>query len=110
MARFEVSVMHLDSRKRSPTWKIAIAVANECRGSKDGDVVDEVVVVKITSFVVVVSICNLRLRISTSTVELTPLRPARSKEPTAHAADSTVGRSLALFVHLSTTSPHSGVA
>ena len=59
----------------------------------------------IKSFAVVESIRKLRLRISTSTVELTPLRPERSKEPTPHTADSIVGRSLALFVHLSTTSP-----
>ena len=61
--------------------------------------------VRITSFAVFESICKLRLRISTSTAELTPLRPEYSKEPTRHAADSVVGRSLALFVHLSTTSP-----
>ena len=49
-------------------------------------------------------ICNL-LRISTSIVESTPLRPGHSKDPTPHAADSIAGRSLALPVHLSTTSP-----
>ena len=54
---------------------------------------------------VVESIGKLHLRTSTSTVELTPLRQECSKEPTPHAADSIVGRSLALFVHLSTTSP-----
>ena len=61
--------------------------------------------VRITSFAVFESICKLRLRISTSTAELTPLRPEYSKEPTRHAADSVVGRSLAVFVHLSTASP-----
>ena len=45
------------------------------------------------------------LRISTSTAELTPLRPECSKEPTPPAADFIVGRSLALFVYVSTTSP-----
>ena len=96
---------HLDSRKLSPTQKIARAVANRCRSSEDGDEVDEVVVVDIKSFAVVESICKLRLRISTSTVESTPLRPEHLKEPTPHTADSIVGRSLTLFVHLSTTSP-----
>ena len=58
-----------------------------------------------SSFAVSKSVYKLRLRISTSTAELTPLRPERSKEPTPHAADSIVRRSLALSVHLSTTSP-----
>ena len=61
--------------------------------------------VDIKSFAVVEGILKLRLRISTSTVKLTLPRPERSKEPTPHTADSIVGRSLALFVHLSTTSP-----
>ena len=99
------SLMHLDSRKRSPTRRIARAVANGCRSSEDGEVVDEVVVVRITSFAVVESICKLHLRISTSTAEIIPLRPEYSKEPTGHAADTIIGRSLALPVHLSTTSP-----
>ena len=99
------SLTHLDSRKRSPTSKIVRAAANECRSSEDGNVIDEVVVVEIKSFAVIESTCKARLRMSTSTAELTPLRPERSKEPTPHAADSIVGRSLALFVHLSTTSP-----
>ena len=94
----------LDSRKRSLTRKIARAVANECRSSGGGDIVDEVVVVEIESFAVLESICKLRLRLSTSTVGLTPLR-SESKEPTRRATDSIVGHSLALFVHLSTTSP-----
>ena len=54
---------------------------------------------------VVESIGKLHLCTSSSTVELTPLRQERSKELTPHAADSIVGHSLALFVHLSTTSP-----
>ena len=61
--------------------------------------------VGIKNFAVVESICKPRLRISTSTAESTFLRSERPKEPTPHAADSIVGRSLALFVHLSTTSP-----
>ena len=56
------------------------------------------------------SVYKLRLRISTCTVEPIPLRPERSKDPTPHAADSIVGRSFALSVHLSTTSTNSGVA
>ena len=52
--------------------------------------------VEIKNFAVVESICKPRLHICTSIAELTPLRPKRSKEPTPHAADSTVGRSLAL--------------
>ena len=109
MARFEVSLMHLDSRKRSPTWKIARAVANECRSSEDGDIVDKVVIVGIKSFAELESVCKPRLRISTSTVELTSLRLQRSKEPIHHAADSVIARSPALFVQLSTTT-NSGVA
>ena len=97
--------MHLDSRKCSPTVKIARAVANKCRSGGGGNIVDEVLVVEIRSFAVVESICKLRLRLSTSTVELTPLRSEHSKEPTWHAANSIVGHSLALFVHLSTTFP-----
>ena len=80
--------------------------------SGDGDVVDEVVV-EIKSAVVGVS-WVYRLRISTTTVEVTPLRQERSKETTPHTADSTVGRSLALFVDLSITytylSTNSGIA
>ena len=60
--------------------------------------------VDIKSFAVVESIRKLRL-ISTSAVESIPLRPECSKDPTPPAADSIVGHSLALFVHLSTTSP-----
>ena len=99
------SLTHLDSRKRSPTSKIVRAAANECRRSEDGNVTDEVVVVEIKRFAVIESICKARLRISTPTAELTPLRRECSKEATPHAAGSIVGRSLALFVHLSTTSP-----
>ena len=50
--------------------------------------------------------CKLRLRMSTSVVELSPLRPERLSESTPHAAGSTVGRTLALFVHLSTKLEH----
>ena len=64
-----------------------------------------VVVVEIKSFAVIESICKVRLRMSTSTAELTPLRRECSKEATPPAADFIVGRSLALVVHLSTTSP-----
>ena len=84
---------------------IARAVANECRSGGGGDIVDEIVVVEIKSFAVLESICKLRLRLSTSTVESTPLSPEHSKETTRHTADSIVGHSLALFVHLSTTFP-----
>ena len=61
--------------------------------------------VEIKSFAVVESIYEPRLRIPTSTVELAPLRAESSKEPTPPAADSIVGRSPALFVHVCTTSP-----
>ena len=56
-------------RKRSPTWKIARAIANECRSSEDGDIVDKVVIVGIKSFAELESVCKPRLRISTSTVD-----------------------------------------
>ena len=99
------NLTHLDSRKRSPTVKIARAVANECRSSRDGAVVDEVVVVEINSYAVVESIYKPRLLISTSTIEVTPLRRECWEGPTPHAADSIVGRSPALFVYLSATFP-----
>ena len=41
----------------------------ECRSSEDGDIVHEVAVVEIKSFAVLESVCKLRLRISTSTVD-----------------------------------------
>ena len=65
------SLTNLDSRKRSPIWEIERAVANECRSSKDGDVVDQVVVLEIKSFAVVESIRKLRL-ISTLAVKSIP--------------------------------------
>ena len=99
------SLTHLDSRKRSPTSKIVRAAANQCRSSEDGNVIDEIVVVEIKSFAVIESICRACLRMSTPTAESTPLRLECSKEATPHAADSIIGRSLALFVHLATTSP-----
>ena len=66
------SLTNLDSRKRSPIWEIERAVANECRSSKDGDVVDQVVVLEIKSFAVVESIRKLRLLISTLAVKSIP--------------------------------------
>ena len=63
---------------------------------------------EIKSFAMVEGICNL-LRISTSTVEPTTLRPERSKKPTPHAADSIICCSLTLFVHPSTTFPPTSV-
>ena len=83
--------------------KFVRVAANQCRSSEDGNVIDEVVVVEIKSFAVIESTCKARLRMSTSTAELTPLRPECSKEAMPQAADSIVGRSLALFVYLSTT-------
>ena len=99
------SLTDLDSRKRSPTCKIVRAVANECSSNEDGNVIDEVLAVEIKSFAVIESICKDRLRMSTSTAELTPLRPGCSREATPHAAHSIIGRSVALFVHSSTASP-----
>ena len=64
------------------------AVANECRSSEDGNVIDEVVVVEIKSFVVIESICKARLRMSAPTAESTPLRPECSKEAMPQAAES----------------------
>ena len=77
------SLTHLDSRKCSPTRRIARAIANGCRSNEDGDVVDEVMVVEIKSFAVAEIICETRLHISTSTTELIPLRPEHSKQPNA---------------------------
>ena len=58
------TMTHLDSRKRSPTWMLVRAVANECRSSEDGNVIDEVVVVEIKSFAAMESICKARLPMS----------------------------------------------
>ena len=99
------NLTHLDSRKCSPTVKIARAVANKCRSSRDGAVVDEVVVVEINSYAVVESIYKPCLLISTSTIEVTPLRRECWEGPMPHAADSIVGRSPTLFVYLSATFP-----
>ena len=45
------SLTHFDSGKHSPTSNIARAVTNECRGSEDSDLVDEVVAVEINSVI-----------------------------------------------------------
>jgi len=45
------------------------------------------------------SICERHIHISTSLVELTSLEQGGSRKTTPHAADSTGGRSLALFIH-----------
>ena len=94
------------------------AAANECRSSEDGNVIDEVVVAEIKRFAVIEGSCEARLHMSSSTAELTPLRPECSREATPHAAHPVDGRSLALFVHLSTTNsgivyssmPHDGLS
>ena len=61
--------------------------------SEDGDVVDKVMVVWLSSGVSVSFVFVYCIQ---------PLRPERSKEAATHTANSTVGRSLARFVHLST--------